>query len=79
MLAEGKAVSHAHLRYLNPFPKNLGEIISKFDQVLVPELNMGQLNMLIRARYLVETVAFNKVQGKPFSVYELVEKINSLL
>ena len=79
MLAEGKAVSHAHLRYLNPFPKNLGEIISKFDQVLVPELNMGQLNMLIRARYLVETVALNKVQGKPFSVYELVEKINSLL
>jgi len=79
MLAEGKKVSHAHLRYLNPFPKNLGEIMAKFDKVLVPELNKGQLNMLVRARYLVDTVALNKVQGKPFTVHELVEKINSLL
>jgi len=79
LLAEEKAVSHAHLRYLNPLPKNLGEIVDRFDKVLVPELNMGQLNMIVRARYLTDTIAMNKVQGKPFSVYELVEKIQSLL
>jgi len=79
LLAEEQAVSHAHLRYLNPLPKNLGEIVDRFDKVLVPELNMGQLNMIVRARYLIDTIAMNKVQGKPFSVYELVEKIQSLL
>ncbi len=79
MIAEGKAVSHAHLRYLNPLPKNLGEIIQRFEKILVPELNMGQLNMIVRANYLVDTIAMNKVQGKPFSVHELIEKINSVL
>ncbi|MEE2781215.1 MAG: 2-oxoacid:acceptor oxidoreductase subunit alpha, partial [Planctomycetota bacterium] len=79
VLAEGKPVAHAHLRYLNPLPKNLGELFSKYDSVLIPELNMGQLNLIIRARYLIDTVAYNKVQGKPFSVQELTEKIKSLL
>jgi 2-oxoglutarate ferredoxin oxidoreductase subunit alpha len=79
MIGEGKAVSHAHLRYLNPLPKNLGEIIQRFEKILVPELNMGQLNMIVRANYLVDTIAMNKVQGKPFSVHELIEKINSVL
>ena len=79
VLAEEKSVAHAHLRYLNPLPKNLGELLSKYDSVLIPELNMGQLNLIIRARYLIDTVAYNKVQGKPFSVQELTEKIKSLL
>ncbi len=79
ILAEGQSVAHAHLRYLNPLPKNLGELFKKYETVLIPELNMGQLNLIIRARYLIDTVAYNKVQGKPFSVQELIEKIKSLL
>jgi 2-oxoglutarate ferredoxin oxidoreductase subunit alpha len=74
--AEGRSVSLAHIRYMNPFPSNLGEIISRFENVLMPELNMGQLRMLIRSRYLVDAVGFNKVKGKPFTVRELVEKIH---
>ncbi|MEL6109991.1 MAG: 2-oxoacid:acceptor oxidoreductase subunit alpha [Planctomycetota bacterium] len=75
----GHRVSHAHLRYLNPFPRNLGELLSSFDRVLVPELNTGQLRMLLRAKYLVDCIGFNKVQGKPFSVSELIEQIESHL
>ncbi|MEM6468326.1 MAG: 2-oxoacid:acceptor oxidoreductase subunit alpha [Planctomycetota bacterium] len=73
----GHRVSHAHLRYLNPFPSNLGELMRSFDRVLVPELNMGQLRMLLRAQYLVDCVGFNKMQGKPFTVSELVHQIES--
>jgi 2-oxoglutarate ferredoxin oxidoreductase subunit alpha len=76
---DGKSVAHCHLRYLNPFPKNLGEILSSYDKVLVPELNMGQLRLLIRAKYLVDAVGLNKVQGKPFSVGEVVQKIEELM
>ncbi len=72
---EGRSVAHAHIRYMNPFPNNLGEIISRYDKVLIPELNMGQLRMLIRSKYLVDAVGFNKVKGKPFSISELVEAI----
>ncbi|MCA9234124.1 MAG: 2-oxoglutarate ferredoxin oxidoreductase subunit alpha, partial [Planctomycetales bacterium] len=75
----GKAVSHCHLRYLNPFPKNLGEILGNFKTILIPELNLGQLSMIIRAQYLIDVVGLNKVQGKPFSVAEVTEKIESLL
>ncbi len=78
-LAEGKKVSHCHLRYLNPFPKNLGDIFKQFDKVLVPELNLGQLSMMIRAKYLLDTIGLNKMQGKPFSVGEISEKIDQLL
>lgn len=74
----GKSVALAHIRYMNPFPSNLGDILSKFNKVLIPELNMGQLRMLIRDRYLVDAVGYNKVKGKPFTVTELVEKINSM-
>ncbi|HUP81945.1 MAG TPA: hypothetical protein VM260_25565 [Pirellula sp.] len=73
--ADGCSVALAHIRYLNPFPSNLGEIISRYKQVLIPELNMGQLRMLIRSRYLVDAIGFNKVKGKPFTVTELQEKI----
>lgn len=71
----GHNVSHAHLRYLNPMPKNIGELLRSFKTVVVPELNTGQLRMLLRAEYLVDCIGFNKVQGKPFSVTELVEEI----
>jgi 2-oxoglutarate ferredoxin oxidoreductase subunit alpha len=73
--ADGCSVALAHIRYLNPFPSNLGEIISRYKQVLIPELNMGQLRTLIRSRYLVDAIGFNKVKGKPFTVSELQEKI----
>jgi len=72
----GLSVAHAHLRYLNPFPSNLGEILSRYKKVLIPELNMGQLRMLIRSRYLVDAIGYNKIKGKPFTVTELVEKIS---
>jgi 2-oxoglutarate ferredoxin oxidoreductase subunit alpha len=76
---EGKSVAHAHLRYLNPFPSNLGSLLKNYERVLVPELNMGQLSRLIRDRFLIDTVAYNKVQGKPFMVSELMDKIKELV
>ncbi|QDU76669.1 2-oxoglutarate oxidoreductase subunit KorA [Bremerella volcania] len=77
--AQGQSVSHAHLRYLNPFPRNLGQLLGSFDKVLVPELNLGQLRMLLRDKYLVDAVGLNKVQGKPFTTTEIAEKIESML
>ena len=74
----GKSVSSIHLRYLNPFPGNLGDLLGRFDRILVPELNMGQLAMLLRARFLVPAVSFAKVKGKPFKISELTSKINEL-
>ena len=72
-------MTHCHLRYLNPLPKELGDILKRFKKVLIPELNMGQLRTIIRAKYLVDAIGLNKVQGKPFSVAEVVEKIEALL
>ncbi|GAB5405465.1 MAG: 2-oxoacid:acceptor oxidoreductase subunit alpha [Aureliella sp.] len=77
-LENGSSVAHCHIRHMNPFPSDLGDIIGRYKQVLIPELNMGQLRMLIRDKYLVDAIGFNKVQGKPFSVGELVERIQSL-
>jgi len=77
--AEGLSVAHAHLRYLNPFPKNLGEILDNYKTILMPELNLGQLRSLIRDRYLKDAVGLNKIQGKPFAVAEIVTKIKELL
>ena len=75
----GASVTHCHLRYLNPLPKNLGAILKSFKKVLVPELNLGQLRAMIRSEFLIDAIGHNKVQGKPFSVGEIVEKIDSLL
>ena len=72
-------VSSVHLHYLNPFPKNLGDVLSRFETVLVPELNLGQLALLVRAKYLVDVISFSKVKGKPFKVSELVDKIKEHL
>jgi 2-oxoglutarate ferredoxin oxidoreductase subunit alpha len=79
MQRQGKPVSSIHLRYLNPFPRNLGEVLQRFEQVLVAELNLGQLRTLLRARYLVDAHGLNKVQGKPFKVSEITAAVDRLL
>ncbi|MDG2130475.1 MAG: 2-oxoacid:acceptor oxidoreductase subunit alpha [Fuerstiella sp.] len=76
---DGRSVAHAHLRYLNPFPRNLESIIRSYKKVLIPELNLGQLSLIVRSTFLVDAVSFNKVQGKPFKVIEVFNKINDLL
>ncbi len=73
------AVGHVHLRYLNPLPPDLGAILKRFRQVLVPELNLGQLLRVIRAEYLVDAVGFQKIQGRPFKITELVARALALL
>ena len=72
---KGYKVAHAHLRYLNPMPQNTGDVLKRYKKVLVPELNGGQLCLLLRASYLVDAVGLNKVQGQPFLVSEIEEKI----
>jgi len=71
LLAEGHRVGHAHLRHLNPFPANLGELLTRYHQVLVPELNLGQLSKLLRDRFLVDAIAISKIQGQPFGTDDL--------
>jgi 2-oxoglutarate ferredoxin oxidoreductase subunit alpha len=78
-IPSGERVSHIHIRYLSPFPQNLGELLRGFDRILVPEMNMGQLATLLRDKLGVETEQFNKVTGQPFLIAELVQKIRSLL
>jgi 2-oxoglutarate ferredoxin oxidoreductase subunit alpha len=79
MQREGKNVSAAHLRHLNPFPRNLGEVLASFETVIVPEMNLGQLCTMIRAKYLVDAVAFSKVKGRPFQIREIVRKVEEYL
>ena len=71
---EGFSISNIHLRHLNPLPDDLEEIMSRFKKVIVPELNLGQLNLLLCAKYLVDVISYGKLQGKPFKVSELHEK-----
>jgi 2-oxoglutarate ferredoxin oxidoreductase subunit alpha len=77
--AKGMSVSHAHLRWLNPLPADLGQVLKKFDKVLVPEMNLGQLRTIVRAEYLVDAHGLNKVQGKPFTKSELLGCFEELL
>ncbi len=77
--AAGLDVSQAHLRYLNPFPKNLAEVLSRFERVLVPELNLGQLARLIRSELMIPTESYPKIQGQPFRIHELESRIKSEL
>jgi 2-oxoglutarate ferredoxin oxidoreductase subunit alpha len=79
LLAEGHEVSHAHLRYVRPFPKNLGDIIKNFEHILIPELNNGQLIKIIRDQYMVDAKGYNKIMGIPFTKHELVDEIKKLL
>ncbi|HPH33690.1 MAG TPA: 2-oxoacid:acceptor oxidoreductase subunit alpha [Chitinophagaceae bacterium] len=77
--AQGQAVSHAHLRYIRPFPKNLGTILKNFDQVLIPEINNGQLIKIIRDEFLVDAKGYNKIMGVPITKTELVMKLEEML
>ena len=77
--SEGKSVSAAHLRHLNPFPANLGEVLAGFETVIIPEMNLGQLCTMVRAKYLVDAVPFSKVKGRPFQIREIVRKVEEYL
>jgi 2-oxoglutarate ferredoxin oxidoreductase subunit alpha len=74
----GSKVAHAHLRWLNPFPANLGDVLKSYDRVLIPEMNLGQLLQLVRAKYLVDAVGYNRVTGKPFKAGEIHDAIEAL-
>ncbi len=77
--AEGRSVSSAHLRYINPFPSNLGEVLSRFKTVIIPEINLGQLRMLIRARFLIDAIGINVMRGRPFNVEYLTQRISEIM
>ena len=79
LLADGYSVAHVHLRYIRPFPKNLGDIIKNYEQVLIPELNNGQLIKIIRDQYLVDAKGYNKIMGVPFSKHEIVDEVKKML
>ncbi len=75
----GRAVAQAHLRHLNPFPTNTGDVLRRYDKVLVPEMNLGQLALLLRAKYLVDVIGYNKVRGLPFQAEELAGVIEDVI
>ncbi len=75
----GYSVACAHLRYLNPFPRNLGSLLARYSSVLVPELNAGQLALLLRARFMIDVVSLSKIQGRPFTIAEIERKIEEML
>jgi 2-oxoglutarate ferredoxin oxidoreductase subunit alpha len=77
--AIGTKVAHAHVRWLSPFPANLGDVLKSYDRVLIPEMNAGQLLQLVRARYLVDAVGYNRVTGKPFRAGEIADAVEALL
>ena len=78
-LAEGKKVSHAHLRYLRPFPRKLDEILTKFDKIVIPEINNGQLSKIIRDKFLIDVIQYNKIQGIPITNAELGDFLREVL
>jgi 2-oxoglutarate ferredoxin oxidoreductase subunit alpha len=75
----GLSVSHAHVHYLNPLPRNLGDLLGRFERVLIPEMNLGQLVKIIRSQYLVPAESYPKVQGQPFKIDEIEARIGQLL
>ena len=79
MQAAGVKVSACHVRYVNPLPAKLGELLSGFKHVLMPEMNLGQLRMLIRSRFLVDAKGLNKVRGQPFTIGEIVAGVQAVL
>jgi 2-oxoglutarate ferredoxin oxidoreductase subunit alpha len=79
LTADGRPVAHAHLRHLNPFPANTEAVLRSYKRVLIPEVNLGQLSMLIRARFLIDTVGYNRVRGKPFRIAEIIDEAERLL
>ena len=79
LMKEGKSVSHIHVRYLNPLPANLGDLIKRFDKVIVPEMNNGQFIKIIREKFLVDAIGLNKIKGLPFATQEIVAKVKEVL
>jgi 2-oxoglutarate ferredoxin oxidoreductase subunit alpha len=79
LVADGRPVAHAHLRHLNPFPANTEDVLRGYRRVLIPEVNLGQLLMLVRARYLIDAVGYGRVRGKPFRIAEIVAEAERLL
>ena len=77
--ANGLKVAHAHFRYLNPLPKNTGEVLKKYKHIVCPEINLGQLSKILRQEFLVDIESFNKIQGLPFKSIEIESKIESLV
>jgi 2-oxoglutarate ferredoxin oxidoreductase subunit alpha len=77
--ATGSPVAHAHLRWLNPFPANLGDVLKSYDRVLIPEMNLGQLLQLVRAKYLIDAVGYNRVTGKPFKAGEIADAVEAMV
>ena len=76
---DGKKVASAHLHHLNPFPRNTGDVVRRYDKVLVPEMNLGQLASMIRAQFLVDAVPYNRVRGRPFTAAELADAIGAMV
>jgi 2-oxoglutarate ferredoxin oxidoreductase subunit alpha len=76
---DGCKVAQAHLHYLNPFPRNTGEVLRRYDKILVPEMNLGQLLKLVRAEFLVDATGYNRVRGLPFKASELAEAITAMV
>jgi 2-oxoglutarate/2-oxoacid ferredoxin oxidoreductase subunit alpha len=79
LVADGRPVAHAHLRHLNPFPANTEDVLRSYRRVLIPEVNLGQLLMLVRARYLIDAVGYGRVRGKPFRIAEIVAEAERVL
>jgi 2-oxoglutarate ferredoxin oxidoreductase subunit alpha len=77
--ANGKQVAHAHLRYLNPFPRNTGDVLRRYDKVLVPEMNLGQLLMLVRSQFLVDAIGYNSVRGFPLRQIDVAAAVEALV
>ena len=79
MRAKGHRIGHVHLRHLNPLPRNLADVMSRYRQILVPEMNLGQLSMILRAKFLIDVKGYNKIQGQPFKQSEIEAKIEEIL
>jgi len=77
--ADGRSVAHAHLRHLNPFPKNTETVLRSYRKVLIPEVNLGQLLLLVRARFLIDAIGYDRVRGKPFRIAEIVAEAERIL
>ena len=75
----GRAIANAHLRYLNPFPSNLEVVMRRYEKVIIPEINLGQLSMLIRAKFLIDVIGINQVRGRAFQVEDLVRDVEAVL
>ena len=77
--ANGRHVAHVHLRHVNPFPRNTGEVLRRYEKVLIPEMNLGQLLQLVRSQFLVDAIGYNRVRGFPLRAAEVAEAVEALV